>query len=689
MTTITHETPAPRARPGVRVRDLVRSRVRSRADEPAWVLPSLLGVTGLSAALYVWNLAANGFANTYYSAAALAASKSWSAWFFGSLDAGNFITIDKPPLSTMLMGLSVRLFGLSSWSILLPQALAGVLTVALLFAIVRRSFGPVAAVIAAVVMALTPAAVLIFRFNNPDALLTLLLVAAAGALLRALDRASLRWTALAGALVGFAFLTKYLEAYLVLPGFAFVYLVSATATLRRRIAGLIVALVAVVAASGWWVAIVQMIPLGSRPFIGGSTTGSPLDLIFGYDGLGRIFGSAGPGSGGGGGGSGGGFGGAVGLLRLFNAEFFGQIAWLIPLALASLAVGLWLRRRAGRTDRGLAAYLLWGSTALTQGLVFSFMSGVIHSYYAVALAPGIAVLVGAGLSDLWALRTRTSLGAIVLGAAFIGTALWGMVLLERTPDFVPALGPAAVALAAAASAVLLVASAPRLQTTLRRAAPAAAALGLAAALLAPAAYSLATVQSPVTGSDPHPGPAVDTLRRRGHGRRARRVGRWVCGRRPRPGIDRGRRRHATLGSTGCRAVADFWWFRRRSRARYRLGGFDAGQLPRRAPGRRDVDRGGELRAECRDDRACQRQAGDGHGRVHRVGPGSDADTAEAGHHLREAPLRSRGRWGRLGGPGGSGSAASSVTSWVTSTCTVVDYGGSGTSSLYDCAGAAS
>jgi 4-amino-4-deoxy-L-arabinose transferase-like glycosyltransferase len=293
MTTIARPASMPRFRPLEGVRGLVRGST----DEAVWVRPSLVGVLVLAAVLYIWNLTVSGYANTYYSAAALAASQSWSAWFFGSFDANNFITVDKPPLGTMLMGLSVRLFGLSSWSVLLPEALAGVATVGVLWVAVKHSFGAAAATIAAVVMALTPAAVLIFRFNNPDALLTLLLVLSAWALLRSLENGSYRWMALAAACVGLGFLTKYLQAYLVLPGYALVFGFSANTTLRRRIVGLGVALVAVLVTSGWWVAIVEMLPVGSKPFIGGSTTGSPLDLIFGYDGLGRIFGASGPGGG--------------------------------------------------------------------------------------------------------------------------------------------------------------------------------------------------------------------------------------------------------------------------------------------------------------------------------------------------------------------------------------------------------
>ena len=208
--------------------------VRGRADDAAWVRPAFIGVTALAAVLYLWNLTVSGYANTYYAMAAQAASQSWSAWFFGSLDAANFITVDKPPLATMLLGLSVRLLGLNSWSILLPQALLGVATVALLFVVVRRAFGPVAAVIAAVVAALTPAAVLIFRYDNPDALLTFLFLAAAWATQRALIDGRTRWLLMVGVFVGLAFNTKFLQGYLVVPALGLVYLVAGPPRILNR-----------------------------------------------------------------------------------------------------------------------------------------------------------------------------------------------------------------------------------------------------------------------------------------------------------------------------------------------------------------------------------------------------------------------------------------------------------------------
>jgi 4-amino-4-deoxy-L-arabinose transferase-like glycosyltransferase len=505
MTAIDRPLSLPAIRPPEGVRAIVRALVRGNQDEAAWVRPALAGALAFAAILYAWNLTVSGYANTYYSAAALSSSQSWSAWFFGSFDANNFITVDKPPLGTMLMGLSVRLFGLSSWSILLPEALCGVATVGVLFLAVKKSFGPVAATIAAVVMALTPAAVLIYRFNNPDALLTLLLVVSAWALLHAIEKGSYRWMILSGSLVGMAFLTKYLQAYLVLPAYALVFGFAASTTLRRRIVGLGVAIATVLITSGWWVAIVQLLPAGSRPFIGGSTTGSPLDLIFGYDGLGRIFGGSGPGGGGGGG-----FSGDVGLLRLFNSQMFGEIAWLIPLALVCLVVGLYQRRWVHRTDMGLAGYLLWGGWFAVTALVFSYMSGVIHSYYAVALAPAIAALVGAGLVDLWRTRSRIWLGGVAVGLACLATAWFGSTLLDRTPSFYPGLGTAAIVLAVVALLVLIAAAIPRLaeRVAIKRLALAAAGLGVCATLLAPAAYALDTMGTSYGGGDPHPGPGT-------------------------------------------------------------------------------------------------------------------------------------------------------------------------------------
>lgn len=516
------------AQPRPRVDAIAWSLLRGHTDDAAWVRPAFWGVTLLATLLYVVNLTVSGFANTYYSAAALAASQNWSAWFFGSIDASNFITVDKPPLSTMLMGLSVRVFGLSSWSVLLPEALAGVATVALLFVVVRRSFGPAAALIAALVAALTPAAVLIFRYNNPDALLTLLLVAAAWAFLRGLEDGRTRWVVLSAIFVGLAFNTKYMQAYLVLPAFAVTYLVAAPGTVWRRLGTLTVALVTVLIASGWWVLAVQLVPAASRPFIGGSTNNSALDLLFGYDGLARIFGGGGaggvggaaaapigaglggPGLGGAGGGApgaggpGGGFSGAAGLLRLFNAQLGGQVSWLLGFALLGLASGLWIRRHAPRTDRKRAGYLMWGLWLLVHAAVFSFMTGIIHSYYTVAMAPAVGALVGAGVVELWSARGRTWWAGPLLGAGIVGSAIWAWQLLDRTPDFAPGLGLVIVAVSAIVAVIVaLPATIEQHRTQL-----AAVSLGVVMLLAGPATYAIDTMQTAYSGGDPAAGPAA-------------------------------------------------------------------------------------------------------------------------------------------------------------------------------------
>jgi 4-amino-4-deoxy-L-arabinose transferase-like glycosyltransferase len=501
MTTIT--APEARRSIGSRLPALLARLVGVRAAEASWVAPAMLGVVGLAAILYLLNLTVSGYANTYYSAAALAGSQSWSAWFFGSIDSANFITVDKPPLGTMLIGLSVRLFGLSSWSILLPEALAGIGTVVILMATVRRTFGPAAAVMAGLVSALTPAAVLIFRYDNPDALLTLLLVGAAYAFVRSLERGSLRWVATAAILVGFGFLTKYLQAWFVLPAFALTWLVAAPGTLGRRVVGLAVAFVSVIVASGWWVAIMELIPAASRPYIGGSETNSVLQLLLGYDGLGRIFGQGG-GAGGPGGGGGGGFSGTPGLLRLFNAELGGQVAWLLPLALVSIGIGLIARRRFARTDAKRAAYLMWGLWLAIHAVVFSFMSGIIHSYYAVVMAPAIGALVGGGLVELWRFRERVRWGGVALAGAVIGSAILAWQLLERTATFAPGLGIAIVALSVPVAAVL----ASPAGSIGRRPALIASAVGLLLMLAGPAAYAIDTMQTAYGGGDPSAGPTA-------------------------------------------------------------------------------------------------------------------------------------------------------------------------------------
>jgi len=472
---------------------------RGPDTDPAWVRPALLGLLALTAGLYLWDLGASGWANSYYSAAVQAGTKSWKAFLFGSTDASNFVTVDKTPGSLWVMELSARVFGVNAWSVLVPQALEGVAAVGILFATVKRWFSPAAALIAGAVFALTPVAALMFRFNNPDALLVLLLVAAAYTMTRALEHGRGRWIVATGALVGFGFLAKELQAFLVLPAFGLVYLLAGPPRLGRRIADVVLLGVTTLAAGGWWVAIVQLWPASSRAYIGGSQNNSLWNVLFGYNGFGRLTGNES--------GSVGGGQAATsrwcptGFTRMFNPQFGGQISWLLPAALLLVVAGLACTARRARTDRTRAALGLWGGWLIVTALAFSLGQGIIHEYYSVALAPAIGAVVGIGGTFFWA-RREHPLVRVLLGFVIAVTALWAYVLLDLTPTWFPLLR--SVVLVSGLVVAIAVAISPvvrgRVGVVL---AIAAVAIGLAA----PAAYTLSTVAQPHGGALPTAGPA--------------------------------------------------------------------------------------------------------------------------------------------------------------------------------------
>jgi 4-amino-4-deoxy-L-arabinose transferase-like glycosyltransferase len=471
--------------------------VRGRPDDAWWVRPTLLALLIATAVFYLWDLGASGWANSFYSAAVQAGSVSWKAFFFGSSDAANFITVDKTPASLWVMELSARLFGVNAWSILVPQALEGVAAVGVLYLAVRRWFGPAAGLLAGLVLAATPVAALMFRFNNPDALLVLLLAAGAYAVVRALEAGATKWLVLAGMFVGFGFLTKMLQALLVVPAFALVYLVAGPPKLGKRIGQLLLAGLALVVSAGWYIAIVELVPASMRPYIGGSQNNSLLELTLGYNGLGRLNGNE-TGSVGGGGPQRGG----TGLTRMFDAAQGGQISWLLPAALILLVAGLLITARAPRTDRTRAAFLLWGGWLTVTGLVFSFMQGIFHAYYTVALAPAVGALVGMGAVTLWRAR-RQPAAAATLAATVAVSAWWAYVLLGRSSDWHPWLKWAVLAGGLVAAVALL--GSFRLPA---RVAGLAAGAALVAMLAGPAAYAANTVSTPHAGAIVSAGPRV-------------------------------------------------------------------------------------------------------------------------------------------------------------------------------------
>ena len=369
-------------------------RPRVHRDSPWRQRAALAVLLVATAAMYLWNITINGMGNQFYAGAAWAGSQNWEALLFGSLDPHNVITVDKPPVSQWVMGLSGQLFGFSSASMLIPQALMAVAAVALLYGAVRRLTGPHAALLAGAALALTPVAALMFRYNNPDAVMVLLMTAAAYCTVRALQRASATWIALAGVALGFAFLAKMLEGLMVMPAIALVYLIVAPTGLRRRLAHLLGALAAFIVSSGWFVALTLLWPASSRPYIAGSTDNNFMNLVLGYNGFARVLGRnhsgdgpgrvPHPGAGGppwgagtpGGRGEFSGFGNQVrGLPRLFTGEFGFEIGWLLPAALLAVVLVLISRRGTPRTDLTRAAAILFGGWLLVDGLVLSFMQG--------------------------------------------------------------------------------------------------------------------------------------------------------------------------------------------------------------------------------------------------------------------------------------------------------------------------
>ncbi|WP_330348993.1 glycosyltransferase family 39 protein [Streptomyces sp. NBC_00582] len=491
-------TPAPES--GEPNQPLHRRLWRGRPEDARWVRPAFLGLLLATLLLYLYNLSASGYANSFYSAAVQAGSQSWKAFFFGSLDAGNAITVDKPPASLWPMALSVRIFGLNSWAILAPEVLMGVGTVAVVYASVRRRFSAAAGLIAGAVLALTPVAALMFRFNNPDAMLALLMAVACYFTARAVEDGRTKWLVWAGVAIGFAFLAKTLQAFLILPPLAIVYAVCAPVSVKKRFGQLALATGALIASGGWWVAIVELWPASSRPYIGGSQNNSFLELTFGYNGLGRLNGEE-TGSVGGGGGNSGGQWGETGWDRMFNSEIGGQISWLLPAALILLVAGLVATRTLRRTSATRGLFLVWGGSLLITMVVFSYMAGIFHQYYTVALAPYMAAVIGMGAGLLWEKRSELW-ASITLAASVVAAASWSYVLLNRTSDYLPWLKW--LVLIGGLAAALGLVFAGRIN---RQLALAAASVGLVASLAGPTAYTISTLQTGHTGSIVTAGPA--------------------------------------------------------------------------------------------------------------------------------------------------------------------------------------
>jgi 4-amino-4-deoxy-L-arabinose transferase-like glycosyltransferase len=516
--TSTLETPAPPAD--------TEAAPPTRLAAMTWHRVGLILLLVVTAVMYLWNIAINGMGNQFYAAAAQAGSKNWEALLFGSLDPHNFITVDKPPVSQWVMGLSGQIFGFNSASMLIPEALMAVASVALVYCAVTRISGPRTGLLAGAVLALTPVAALMFRFNNPDAVMVLLMTAAAYCAVRAVEQATPKWLAWAAVALGFAFLAKMLEGLMVAPALAAAYLIAAPTTLRARLRHIAVAAVAFVVSAGWFVLLTVLWPASSRPYIAGSADNNFMNLVLGYNGFARVLGrnhmgfgppdqvvgsAAGARLNPGGHGGFGGFGNqSQGLPRLFSGEFGFEIGWLVPAALLATVLVVLSRGRVPRTDLTRAAAILFGGWLIIDGLVLSFMHGAIHAYYCLSIAPPVAAMFAIGVHELWRNREtwwyRTGL-AILIG----GTGVWSWLILGRNAAWLSGLRWTILAAAVVAAVALAV---PWMYQVRRRLAFGVLGVGVVAALAGPAAYAIVTIGQPHQGGGPSVGPADAS--RQGH-----------------------------------------------------------------------------------------------------------------------------------------------------------------------------
>ncbi|MDT5148943.1 MAG: hypothetical protein QOI01_676 [Mycobacterium sp.] len=468
--------------------------------------------------MYLWNITINGMGNQFYAGAAQAGSKNWEALLFGSLDSQNFITVDKPPVSQWVMGLSGQIFGFGSASMLIPEALMAVATVALLYAAVRRISGPNAALLAGAAFALTPVTAVMFRYNNPDAVMVLLMMAAVYCAVRALEHASGRWIALAGVALGFAFLAKMLEGIMVMPAIGLVYLIAAPTSVRKRLLHLLGALVAFLASAGWFVVLTLLWPASSRPYIAGSTDNNFMNLVLGYNGFARVLGKGNnsfqpnPDVGAAAGatfevnhGHHGGFGSdPQGLTRMFTGEFGFEIGWLLPAALLALVLVLISRGRAPRTDVVRAGAIVFGVWMLVDGLVLSYMKSMVHPYYCLSFVPAVCGMLAIGVHELWGKRDSW-FGRGCLAAMILGTGVWSWWILGRNAEWLPALRWVILAVTVVATAGLLLAVRSQAR---QRLAVSALMVGLIGGVLGGAgAYSFATLGQSHEGGGATVGPA--------------------------------------------------------------------------------------------------------------------------------------------------------------------------------------
>jgi 4-amino-4-deoxy-L-arabinose transferase-like glycosyltransferase len=486
-----------------------RLRDRARVSERSWLRrPELFGLLTLAGVLNLWSLSINGWANTYYSAAVRSMSTSWHNFLFASLDPSGLMTVDKPPLSLWVQALSARIFGFHRLSLLIPQALMGMVAVGLVYDLVRRRFGRVAGFVGGLALATTPVIVAVSRHNNPDELLVLCSVAALWFAVRALETGRTRSLVLSGIAVGLGFETKMGVALMVVPGIALAWMWMRWDGPRRGLVALRQLLAggaAMVAVGLAWPLLVTLTPASDRPWVSGTSDNSIWSLIFGYNGLGRVAGQTGGPGGGAGGGLGGGggpggslFGGATGPFRLLQSGLGDQAGWLLGFALVA-GVALIVLTRLRRRDQRTGWLIAVGGALLTTAVTFSYASGIFHPYYVSLLAPFVAALVGAGVGEMLPApfgRASSIRSAAVIAPLAIGAGVVTELVVLGTLNGELSWAVPLVIVAGVGSVILL---ATRLSG---RARVAIVGVALAALMAAPATWAAETLGHATNGTFP-------------------------------------------------------------------------------------------------------------------------------------------------------------------------------------------
>lgn len=464
---------------------------RSPDDQPGWARPLVLAVAALTAFSYAWHSGTT--IEAYYAAAVRSMASSWHDFIYGAFDPAGTVSVDKLPGALWVQALSARLFGFHVWSLLLPQVVEGALTVLVLYRVVQRLGGPVAGAAAIVVLLASPATTTLNRGNIPDTLMVLLMVLAADAAVTAAVTGRFGPALAAGVWVGLAFQAKMLEAWLLVPALAVVVVVAGRRDVLGRVVALAVTGVAAVAVSLSWMVVVTLTPAAHRPYVDGSANDSLFHQVFVYNGFSRL-GQATPNQV---------LGHTLGTAlfaqaappptwdRLLTGAYGRDTAWLLPAALLALVAVLVVRRGQRRGDPVRAGALLWGTWLVVLGVVFT-VSTAMNSYYAGALSPAVAGLLGLGVAVAWEGRRRPSTWAAVALAVLVtaGYAVW--LLPPARPGEPPWLRPMAGAAGVVAALVALVLmAAPRRRPG--REAVAALALAGAALLLVPATASVLVV----------------------------------------------------------------------------------------------------------------------------------------------------------------------------------------------------